>query len=206
MARVDACWTDGDLAAAARAGSESAWGVLVDRHYAPLLGYLAARTGDKDLAADLVQDTFASAVGLLHRFGNDRPFRAWLYRIAQNHLHRVWYWRKLHRVVSLDWLTEQAGHTAELSSRSDAFEDAVAGEELVLKILAGISPPLREAILLHSFSGFTAPEVAEILGVSLAAAERRISRGKEQFRQRYRAVNRDEQGEDETAWVLSRIQ
>jgi DNA-directed RNA polymerase specialized sigma24 family protein len=47
----------------------------------------------------------------------------------------------------------------------------------------------REALLLHSLAGFTAREIAEILGISPDAAARRVSRGSQRFRQLYRGTD-----------------
>ena len=184
--------TDEQLAAAARDGVAAAWDDLIERYHAPLLRYLIARTGDRELAAELGQDTFLAAVGLLPRRPPDRPFAPWLYRIAQNHLRRSWKRRRLQRAVSLDWLFGPDGAAPVPPRQPLDVEDAVADGEAVRAALGGLSPRLREALLLHSLDGFTAPEVAQILGISLAAAERRISRAKEQFRQRYRALAGDD--------------
>lgn len=64
--------------------------------------------------------------------------------------------------------------------------------DAIQRALDALDPALREALLLHSLAACTAPEVARILGISRAAAERRISRAKLQFRDRYRAVNQDD--------------
>ena len=190
--------TDEQLAAAARDGAAAAWDDLIERYHAPLLRYLAARTGDRELAAELAQDTFLAAVGLLPRRPPGHPFAPWLYRIAQNHLRRWWKRRRLQRAVSLDWLLGPGGAAPVPPRQPLDVEDAVADGEAVRAVLGGLSPRLREALLLHSLDGFTAPEVAQILGISLAAAERRISRAKEQFRQQYRALA----GEETKTWEL----
>lgn len=196
---------DDQLAAAARAGVEAAWVALVERYYAPLLRYLTAQTRDPELAAELTQDTFLTAGTLRPRLPADRPFAAWLYRIAQNHLRR---WRRrggLLRFVSLDWLFEWSGSTIVPPHRAEDVETAAAAADLVRLALGGLSPTLREALLLHGLAGFTAPEVAQILGISLAAAERRISRAKERFRTRYRALADEEGVANAPAWNPSRV-
>jgi RNA polymerase sigma-70 factor (ECF subfamily) len=192
---------DLQLSAAARAGEEAAWVALVEHYYAPILRYLTAQTGDPEAAAELAQDTFLAAGALRHRLPADRPFAAWLYRVAQNHL---WRWRRrrgLLHFVSLDWLFERSGPTVAPLRHPEDVEVAVADVELVRHTLGRLSPLLREALLLHDLAGFTAPEVAQILGISLAAAERRISRAKERFRGQYRALADEEEVADGQAWV-----
>lgn len=174
---------DRELVLVVRGGDVDAFACLVDRYYAPLLRHLTYRTGDRELAADLVQETFLDAFRHLDRLPDDRPFAAWLYRIAQNHGLMAERRRRLRRFVSLDRFTDPAAVLPEIRRRdaSEMLPDC----DLVRRALEALSPRLREALLLHSLDGFTAPEVASILGISLAATERRISRAKEQFRHRY---------------------
>ncbi|MGH2534192.1 MAG: RNA polymerase sigma factor [Thermomicrobiales bacterium] len=197
MSSADASSTDSQLVVAARAGSETAWTVLVERYYPLLVRYLTGRTGDPDLAADLTQDSFLVTLIDLDQPGAERDFGAWLYRIAQNRLRAARRKQRRRQVVSMEWLREQPGQAEQvLSGSRQPDEFAVVGErELVERVLADLSPALREALLLHSLKGLTAPEVAGVLGISIAAAERRISRAQQQFRLRYDAYVRDAEQE-----------
>ncbi len=111
---------DYGLVEAAQSGSTEALGVLVDRYHPQLMRYLLRQTGDRETAADLAQETFLDACRHLDRLQDDRPFAAWLYRIAHNHLlahrrkARVW------RLISLDWMTESAQGLMPAFSRPDA--------------------------------------------------------------------------------------
>lgn len=67
-----------------RGGDHDALAALVVRHHHPLLGYLYRLTdGDRPLAEDLVQETFARLLQPAN-FLSDRPFKPWLYAIATN--------------------------------------------------------------------------------------------------------------------------
>lgn len=190
MSLDDANPADHDLVIAARAGSETAWAALVEHYYPLLLRYLTGRTGDPDLAADLTQETFLAALIDLNQPGAERDLAAWLYRIAQNRLRAAQRTQRLRQVISLEWLRERPGQTEQvLPALRQPDEFALISErELVERILAELSPSLREALLLHSLKGLTASEVAGVLGISIAAAERRISRAQTQFRVRYNAL------------------
>lgn len=176
------------LVAAARLGEVTAWSTLVERHYTPLLRYLTARTHDPEIAADLTQDILIAAGDSLHRLPAYRLFTPWLYRIARNHLHRLWRRQKVRRVISLDRLLGQETMVPLALQQTGAVEAAAERQDLVRSALDGLSPPLREALLLHGVAELTALEVAATLGISRSAAERRISRAKEQFRTRYDAL------------------
>lgn len=180
---------DQHLAVAARAGSKQAWEELVRRHFPRLRRYLAGHLGDMELAAELTQDVLVAAGELLGRLPDGDLFIPWLYRIALNHLKRARRRQgRQRRPISLDSLLERSGSmAADLWDPSDVAE-AVAEQDLVQRVLGELRPTLREALLLNALTGLSAAEVAQLLGLSLAAAERRISRAKEEFRQRYNAL------------------
>lgn len=63
--------------------------VLYNRHYEAIFRYIARRTSDDDLAADLTGQTFLKAMLNLPRFQyRGTPLLAWLYRIAGNEVHK----------------------------------------------------------------------------------------------------------------------
>ncbi len=77
---------DAALLSACRAGDRDAFGVFYARHREAILGYLARRVADREIAADLMAETFASAlVAILDRAQQvpQTPV-AWLFTIARN--------------------------------------------------------------------------------------------------------------------------
>jgi RNA polymerase sigma-70 factor (ECF subfamily) len=165
-------------------GDAEAFAMLVERYYGALTRHLTYHTGDCDVALDLAQETFADAFRDLERFDASGTFAAWLYGIAHNRLRAYWKRQRVRRFISLDWFAGSAEAPPLALRQPDGSEPC--HERVILShVLAGLSLPLRDALLLHSLDGFTAPEVAGILGISCSAAERRVSRAKEQFRQRY---------------------
>lgn len=175
------------LVAAARTGSAEAWEELV-RRFEPLVRrYLTGQLLQPDVAADVTQDVFVAAWVLLHRLRDDDWFVPWLYRIAHHHGRRARRIAGRRRLVSLDQLFDQLGSaTSKLRDPTDVA-DTVAMHDLVQRTLTCLSPALREALLLSAMQGLSAHEVAQHLNISPAAAERRISRAKADFRKRYRA-------------------
>ena len=173
--------------APAFAGEPAVFGALVDQHYAALLRFLTRQTGDPELAADLTQASFLAAYRSRHQLACADAFVAWLFGIARNQLRMEWRRQKLRRLVSLDWISDRAGDLAPALSRADETS-TLDDRDRIQQVLDGLSPSLREALLLHSLCGFRGGEVAAILDISVAAARKRIVRAEAEFRERYEAA------------------
>ena len=177
---------DHELVASARAGAGDAFAVLVHRYNAPLLAYFVRFSGDPELAADLAQETFLAAFRRLDRLSEDRSFAAWLYQIARNQLRSEWRRRQLRTIVSLDWLLSRTRAPVPALGRADEAARYPVRDQ-VQRALDDLSPALREALLLHHLGGFRGQEVADVLGISVAAARKRIGRADAEFRRRFAA-------------------
>lgn len=183
--------TDLHVIVMVRNGDVDAFEVLVDRHYASLTRHLIYRLGDREAAAELVQDTFLDAYRHLDRFDGNGPFAAWLFGIAHKRCLMHWRRKRLHSFVSLDWLPMSVAGASPQLHQADA-SDVWNEQDRLLPVFEKLTPPLRDALLLHSLDGFTAHEVGRILGISATAAARRISRAKEAFRRAYEELCEDE--------------
>src|SRR3954467_5533590 len=85
MSKEDAR-TDEDLLQATPEDPE-AFGVFYRRHVDAVLSFFRVRTGDPELAADLMAETFAAALLAAPRFKRRRePAGAWVFTIARRKL------------------------------------------------------------------------------------------------------------------------
>jgi RNA polymerase sigma-70 factor, ECF subfamily len=184
----DATVADATLVVRARDGSVDAFELLVNRYHSMILNYLIRQTDDPEFAADLTQETFLDAYRSLDRVPEEASFAAWLYRIARNNLLNEWRRRRLRRMISLNQLLAGGGARS-ASLRQPDTTAATVERDLIQQVLNELSPNLREALVLSSLCGFTGREVADILGISTAAAQRRIGRAKELFAERHRALS-----------------
>src|ERR1051326_3578719 len=65
-------------------GDESAFLELVTRYRNRLLNFIFRRTGSRELAEDIVQETFLRVVNAAPRYQATAKFTTWLYTIALN--------------------------------------------------------------------------------------------------------------------------
>ncbi len=162
---------------------------LVTTYQDRLVWFVAAMLADEQNALDIAQETFVAAWRARQQLAP--PFatgldgvgaRRWLYRVAYNRAISQLRQRKRVSLSSLDALHD-ADETAFYAPMP--FEDRVAEAEAMRGVLAQMEPDDAAAVLLHVVHGFTAAEIAQILGVTLAAATKRIWRAKERLRAAY---------------------
>jgi len=185
--------TEGDAALrAARNGDQAAFGALVERHRRELHVHCYRMVGSFEEAEDLVQETFLRAWRSRATFAGGPGFRAWLYRIATNaaldtlrsSARRV---PALHSFGELPWLQPYPDRLLDEIAPSAEEPDAVvvARETIELTFIAVIQllPPRQRAVLiLRDVLEWSAAETAELLEVSVAAANSALQRARATLR------------------------
>lgn len=140
-----------------------------------LYRYARSITGDDAEAGDLVGETVVRALERGEQYRGEASLRTWLHQIlyhqavdrARHHAHELSvedveaHWRDEDYSVDAEAIIERADSVA-------ALRDA----------LVHLPHHYRSAIVLHDAEGFTAGEIADILGISLPAAKQRIRRGR----------------------------
>jgi RNA polymerase sigma factor (sigma-70 family) len=166
--------SDAQLLEACRSGETAAFAELVDRYQGLVCAVTFAATGDRELSEDLAQDTFVAAWRQLAELREPTRFRAWLCGIARNLAAKAR--RRFGREVAVDAI--------EVVDAAPAHDEALADEQaeaLVWKALESLAPTYREPLILYYREGRSATQVAEALGLSVAAVEQRLSRGRKQL-------------------------
>jgi RNA polymerase sigma-70 factor (ECF subfamily) len=143
-------------------------------------------TGGLAEAEDLVQDTYARALGAESTFARGTNMRAWLFRILRNAFIDS---RRRSRSSPLvdgsaeEHASDRATHAHE-PLRGDVEMDALRGivAEDIERALATLSPDARMVVLLD-LEGFTETEAAEVLGCPVGTVKSRLARAREALRQ-----------------------
>ena len=127
--------------------------------------YLAQMVRDRELAADLLQESFHDALRSCDQLPAVRNQEAWLFGIARHRALRALRRRKRLGAALLRLRPhESSGHDE---------ADAVAVRDLLARTL---SPEDRALVLLRYLHDFEAAELAEMTGLTPEAVRQRLSR------------------------------
>lgn len=146
------------------------------RHEGAIFGYLWRVCGDEQAANDLTQEVFFRAWRQFEQLRSYERPDAWLFRVATN--------------LALNERRRQrtAGPTLSLvgSERSGGDHAEQLAERAALRTaLESLPAKQRAAFILRETYGHSCEEIAEILGLSQAAAKMTLSRARQRLRALY---------------------
>ncbi|BCJ43607.1 RNA polymerase sigma factor SigM [Actinoplanes ianthinogenes] len=173
----DSVPSDAELVRAHVAGDPQAFGELVRRHRDRLWAVALRTVGDREEAADAVQDALLSAHRAAAGFRGDSAVTTWLHRIVVNAcLDRIRR-RQAHPTVPLpDGSRPGDEHPSRPEPAAPApDQDTVL---VVREALAALPVEQRSAIVLVDVQGYGVAEAAEILGVAEGTVKSRCARGR----------------------------
>lgn len=160
--------------------------------YAARLGAFAARRSSLDAAAleDIVQLTMINAIRGLATFRGGSTLFTWLCQICRNQIADVTRMAARQPVVqSLDQLTENRA-TAEIVELTD-FRDPLdecasdASRSAVRRVINKLPASYIRILELRFGDELTVPEIAALLNLSESAAESRLVRARQAFREQW---------------------
>jgi RNA polymerase sigma-70 factor (ECF subfamily) len=168
--------SDADLLRAHVEGDPRAFADLVSRHRDRLWAVALRTVGDREEAADAVQDALLSAFRGAARFRGDSAVTTWLHRIVVNaSLDRIRR-RQAHPTVPLPDGSHSADRPSGVEPAAPAQDHDVA--LVVREALAGLPAEQRAAIVLVDVQGYPVAEAAELLGVAEGTIKSRCARGR----------------------------
>jgi RNA polymerase sigma-70 factor, ECF subfamily len=170
--------TSEELVSRARQGDGGAFEELYRRYYPPVARRLSHLGGPAAPVSDLAQETFAQAYRALGRFRGDSPFSHWVMRIATN-VARTHH-RRGRRLLWRLWARPEAEQAVPAPGAS--VDESYPTLQAVHRALDGLSPALREAVILFELEGLSLAELAATIAVPLHTAASRVRRGREQLR------------------------
>ncbi|MFJ9039787.1 RNA polymerase sigma factor SigM [Streptomyces sp. NPDC102406] len=169
--------SDQDLLTRHVAGDKDAFGEIVRRHRDRLWAVALRTLGDREEAADAVQDALVSAYRAAHTFRGQSAVTTWLHRITVNAcLDRA---RKaasrrtspVEDAERLDQLMEPHESAAAPAERNDLHRELLAA-------LGSLPPDQRAALVLVDMQGYPVAEAARLLDIPTGTVKSRCARGR----------------------------
>jgi RNA polymerase sigma factor (sigma-70 family) len=171
-----------DVQRAGALGQQEAFEALYNLYHGPVRRYLYQLCGSADHAEELAQETFLKAYTGLLSFRGTCSAATWLFRIARNTYLNSW--RRPHPAqIDIDELDALPDPTR----YGDPVERYAVGEQrsLIGLALAQLPEQQRSILLLRDAEGLAYVEIADVLGISVAAVRMKLFRARNTFRQAY---------------------
>lgn len=159
--------SDAELLTRHVAGDRDAFAEIFRRHRDRMWAVALRTTGDRELAADAVQDAFIAAFRRADRFRGDSAVTTWLHRITVN--------------AAIDRLRREKPTSplpaVDPADRHDRFGQAETALD-VRAALATLPEAQRMALVLVDMHGLSVAEAAAVLDVAEGTVKSRCSRGR----------------------------
>lgn len=179
-----------------RKGDLGAYRTLIERHHDELLHFLIRLVGDRQAAEDVFQETFLQIHQSASGFDIQRRFRPWMFTIAANKGRD--YLRRKGRRRTVDLSAPLAGSddggfqyvdlmAINVPSPDSAMDQAETSAK-VQEALEGLSPALREILLLSYFQRLSYAQIADDLGIPLGTVKSRLHAAVAAFAKNWKKV------------------
>ena len=183
--------TDQEIVLWARQGAETAYRELIRRYQRPVFSLVYRMVRDRELAEDLVQETFIKVLNAIERYRPEFKFSSWIFKIANNaaidHLRR-----KELTTLSLEGgpdatTQDRLEATAlQLGDSSESQLEELEARELGAAIERAISqlrPEYRSCIILRHIEGRPYDEIADVLGLPIGTVKTYIHRARAELKE-----------------------
>ena len=177
--------SDAQIVAGLRRGDPGAFDRAYGRYHARVHAFLHRMAGRREVADDLVQETWLKLARHATTLREDTDLAAYLFTIARNAYRsfRRWAWLD---ATCVDAYSEE---TAFVESATPEAEVAVRRRHAALeKALIAISPADREVLLLVGVDGMGQDQAAMVLGIEHAAMRKRVERARERLAAKLEAM------------------
>ena len=155
--------SDAELVARAK-GDAPAFAVLYRRYVDAIYRYCYHRVGSRQAAEDATSEIFIKAFTGIRGCRDEGSFRSWLFAIAHNTVTDSY--RSHHHVEPIEVAESVLDPAPGPEDRAELAE----GDRSVRALLARLTPQQARIVELR-LAGLTGPEIARVLGCSLAAVK-----------------------------------
>lgn len=151
---------------------ERAFTLLFDRWQRKLLGYFHRMLRhDRPLAEDMLQELFTKIAQRPQSFDGARPFRTWLYSVANN-MCKNEYRRAAVRTAALPLL--RAEHNGHVPPQHGVAVDHALFNQRLLEELDKLDPDHKAAFVMRHQEDMSIREIAEVFAISEGTVKSRL--------------------------------
>ncbi|HEY6002418.1 MAG TPA: sigma-70 family RNA polymerase sigma factor [Anaeromyxobacter sp.] len=173
---------DAALLDRARTGDRDALDQLLDRHQRRVYRFGLKMCRDPEDAKDVLQETLLAAARTMKDFRGAASVSTWLYTIARSFCLKKRR-RSKFAPAEEESLEERASREAarQIPDPARAPDDELAGRQVeaaLERAIGDLEPMYREVLVLRDVEGLTAPEVAEVMGLTVEAVKSRLHRAR----------------------------
>ncbi len=200
------------LVRAIQRGDAGAWQELIRKYQDRLFATCMKMVHDRELAADLTQDSMVKIIEGLDTYDGRAKLSTWMIRITMNVCLTKLRSEKLRRHASLDATDARTGLTqgeqladgqgfGRVSPELSASQRVEADElrELLSAALVRLDPEQRAIVVLRDSRGLDYDQIAEILGVPVGTVKSRLFRARMALREMIEALQRGEETPETSA-------
>ena len=170
-------------------GDVRAFEILLERHRKPIYNFIFRFVGSRDVAEDLLQETFLRVIKGAANYQRKAKFTTWLYTIARNLCVDQSRRKKHRKAASLDQPMTK-------SEDSGTLMDVIPGKEMpsdrkavsrqlhqtIHRALAALPGEQREVFLMREFLNMPFKQIAEIVGIPENTVKSRMRYALEKLR------------------------
>ena len=175
--------TDADLVRATLAGSREAYAELARRWAARLTAICHAKVRRADVADDLAQEALLRGYRALATLSDHSKVGSWLIGIG---VRAALDWLKAKERSTVNFSTLGTNHSVEnlLSTQPrDELAEAEERQQLLAEVEA-LPETYRQVLMLYYYEDLTYREVGDLLGISAATVNLRLTRAKALLREK----------------------
>lgn len=164
------------------AGDLNAMEYLYKIFYKDIFRIVYRQYSNKEIAEEIVNDTFITAFKRLETLKNHNSFKSWLFSIAINHVRnrrRIEYKNNTVEIEDIH-ITDRTNHPIIRTTLQEAIQRLPLG--------------YREVFMLHDADGFTHQEISKILNISEGTSKSQLFKARNMLRNYYLEKKNAKQG------------
>jgi RNA polymerase sigma-70 factor (ECF subfamily) len=175
-----------------RAGDDDAFRDLVDTYHGRLVRLARSIVSSREVAEDVVQDTWMAVVRGIDRFEGRSSLRTWMFHICVNRARSTA--GKESRSSPVDpqgpaaqsaWFNAEGSWTSSVVPWPEVVDDRIVSAALAEQakhLIEGLPAPQQQVVILRDVEGLSSTEVCELLSITEANQRVLLHRGRTRIR------------------------